>query len=91
MVTPSLFTIKRAPSGVTGLMFSKPRLELGEIEGRRRGGWTEDEMGWMASIQWTWLNELFNELEQPPGHFKGQGSLACCKTMGLQRVGHGIE
>ena len=31
-------------------------LMLGKIEGRRRRGWTEDEIGWMAlSTRWTWV------------------------------------
>jgi len=47
-------------------------------------GVTEDEMvGW-----YHWLNG--HEFEQTPGDSEGQGSLVCCKSMGLQRVRHNL-
>ena len=53
-------------------------LMLGKIEGRRRRGWTEDEMvGWHH-----WLNG--HEFAQSLGDSEGQGSLACCSPL----VGH---
>ena len=43
---------------------------------------TEDEMaGWHHRLNG-------HELEQAPEVAKGQGSLACYKSMGLQRAGH---
>ena len=51
-------------------------LMLGKVEGRRRGGTTEDEMvGW---------HHLLNacEFEQTLGDGEGQGSLACCSPCG---------
>ena len=56
-------------------------LMLGKIEGRRRRGWQEDEMG----RQHHWVNR--HEFEQALGDSEGQGSLACCSPWGC-RVGH---
>ena len=43
---------------------------------------TEDEM-----VAWHQrLDE--HEFEKAPGGGDGQGSLACCKSMGLQKAGH---
>ena len=43
---------------------------------------TEDEMvGWHQRLDG-------HEFEQAPGGGDGQGSLACCKSMVSQRVGH---
>ena len=53
-------------------------LMLGKVEGRRRRG--QQKMRWHH-----WLNG--HEFEQAPG-VDGQGGLACCGFMGLQRVGH---
>ena len=54
----------------------KKILMLGKIEGRRRRGWTEDEMA-----RWHhWLNGC--EFEQALGDGEGQGSLACCNPWG---------
>ena len=49
---------------------------MGKIEGRRRGGVTEDEMiGWHHRLNWP-------EFEQAPGDGKGQWSLTCCSPWG---------
>ena len=54
---------------------------LGNVEGRKEKGTTEDEMvGWHH-----WLNG--HEFEQAPGDGEGQGSLACCSPW-RQRVRH---
>ena len=51
-------------------------LILGKIEGRRRGGATEDEMvGWHYR-----LDE--QEFEQSLGVGNGQGTLVCCSLWG---------
>ena len=51
-------------------------LMLGKIEGKKRRGWTEDEMvGWHQ-----WLDG--HEFEQAPGISDGQGSLTCCSPWG---------
>ena len=47
---------------------------LGKIEGRRRGGVTEDEM--IGIITFIQLNEY--EFEQTLGDSEGQGGLAYC-------------
>ena len=53
-------------------------LMLGNIEGRRRRGWQEDEMtGWHHQ-----LNE--HEFEQALGVRDGQGDLVCCSPWGRQ-------
>ena len=53
-------------------------LKLGNIEGRRRRGRTEDEMvGWHH-----WLNG--HEFEQALGVGDGQGGLACCSPWGCK-------
>ena len=53
-------------------------LVTGKIEGRRRR--RQDEMvGWHHQLNG-------HESEQTPGDGEGQGSLACCKPMGSQRV-----
>ena len=55
-------------------------LMLGNIEGRRRRGTTEDEMvGWHHR-----LDE--HELEQALGVGDGQGSLACCSPWGRKEL-----
>ena len=49
---------------------------LGKIEGRRRRGRLEDEMaGWHHRLDG-------HEFEQALGDGEGQGSLACCPTLG---------
>ena len=54
----------------------KKTLMLGKIEGRRRKGITEDEMG-------GWQHQLYgHESEQALGVGDGQGSLACCSPWG---------
>ena len=56
---------------------------LGNIEGRRRGQATEDEMvGWHHRINGY-------EFEQTLRDSEGQGSLACCSPGG-RRVGHDL-
>ena len=51
-------------------------LMLGNIEGRRRRGWQEDEMtGWHHQ-----LNE--HEFKQDLGVSDGQGGLVCCNSWG---------
>ena len=43
-----------------------------------------------------WLDSIIDSIdmrlsiEQTPGDSEGQGSLACCSPMGLQRVGHNL-
>ena len=41
-----------------------------------------------------WLDGITDSVdmssEQTLGDSEGQGSLACCKSMGLQRVGHDL-
>ena len=57
-------------------------LKLVKIEGRRRRGWQRREMvGWHHRLDG-------HEFESTPGVGDGQGGLACCKSMGSQRVGH---
>ena len=52
-------------------------LMLGNIEGRRKEGETEDEMvGWHHALNG-------HEFEQAPGD-GGQGSLACCSPWGCK-------
>ena len=57
-------------------------LMLGKIEGREEEGTTEDEMvGWHRRLNghgFGWA----------PGVGDGPGGLACCKSVGLQGVGH---
>ena len=47
---------------------------------------------WVGSVQnlaWEWHHQLDEqEFEQAPGVGDGQGSLACCRPGGSQRVGH---
>ena len=51
-------------------------LMLGNTEGRRRSGETEDEMvGWYHRLNG-------HEFEQTPGDGEGQGSLECCSPWG---------
>ena len=58
--------------------------DAGKDWGQEEKGATEDEM-----VAWHhWLNG--HEFEQIPGDSEGQGSLACCNPMGLQRVGHDL-
>ena len=55
-------------------------LMLGKMEGRRRRGWSEDEMvGW---------HHRFNghEFEQTLGDSEGQGSLVCCSPWGHKEL-----
>ena len=53
---------------------------LGKIEGRRRGGVTEDEM--IGIITFIQLNEY--EFEQTLGDSGGRRSLACCSPWGCK-------
>ena len=56
--------------------------DAGKNWGQEEKGVTEDEMVW-------WHPQLNgHEFEQTPGDSEGQGSLACCSSWGLQRVGH---
>ena len=56
-------------------------LVLGNIDGRRRRGQTEEEMvGWYHWVNW-------HEFEQTPGNSEGQGSLACCSPWGCKESG----
>ena len=51
-------------------------LMLGNTEGARRNGETEDEMlGWYHRLNG-------HDFEQTPGDGEGQGSLACCSPWG---------
>ena len=51
---------------------------LGGIEGKKRRGWTEDEMaGWHHQLNG-------QESEQTPGDSEGQGSLVCCSPWGCE-------
>ena len=51
-------------------------LMLGETEGRRRRGWTEDEMvGWHHRLDG-------RGFEWTPGVGDGQGGLVCCSSWG---------
>ena len=53
-------------------------------DGRQEKGLTEDEMvGWRHQLDG-------HESEQTLGDREGQGSLECCKLMGLQRVRHDL-
>ena len=52
-------------------------LMLGKIEGRRKGGWQDEMVGWHH-----WLNG--HEFEQVPGVGDGQGSLECCSPWGCK-------
>ena len=54
---------------------------MGKTEGGRRRGWQDEMVGWHQ-----WLNG--HEFEQALWSCEEQGSLACFKFMGLQRVGH---
>ena len=55
-------------------------LMLGKIEGRRRGGTTEDEV-----VRWHhWFNG--NEFEQAPGDGEGQRNLACYSPWGHKKL-----
>ena len=54
--------------------------DAGKDWGQEEKGTTEDEMV-------TWLHRLNgHEFGQTPGNSEGQGSLACCSSMGSQRV-----
>ena len=56
--------------------------DAGEDWGQEEKGATEDEMvGWHH-----WFNG--HEIEQALGDGEGQGSLACCSPLGLQKVRH---
>ena len=57
-------------------------LMLGKFEGRRRRG--GERMRWLDGI----TNTKGREFEWTLGIGDGKGSLACCKSMGSQRVGH---
>ena len=68
------------PDEKSGLTGKDP--DAGKDWKQEEKGMTEDEMvGWHQ-----WLNG--HEFEQALWNGEGQGSLACCKFMGLQRVGH---
>ena len=57
--------------------------DAGKDWGQEKKGVTEDEMaGWHNCLNG-------HEFEQAPGDSEGQGSLACCSPMGLQR--HDLE
>ena len=57
---------------------SEKTLMLGKIEGRRRGGTTEDEMvGWHHQLNG-------HEFGSTPGAGGGQGGLACCGSWGCK-------
>ena len=57
-------------------------LMLGKIEDKKRREAAEDKIvGWHHQLNG-------HESEQAPGDGEGRRSLACCKSMGLQRVGH---
>ena len=56
-------------------------LMLGGIEGRRRRGRQDEMAGWHHRLDGY-------EFEQTLGDGEGQGNLACCKSMELQRGGH---
>ena len=55
-------------------------LMLGQVEGRRRRGTTEDEMvGWHHQFPG-------HEFEQALGDGEGQGSLGCCRPWGHKEL-----
>ena len=55
-------------------------LMLGKIEGRKRRGWTEDEMvGWHHRLNG-------HEFKQSLGVGDGQGSLVCCSPQGRKEL-----
>ena len=56
-------------------------LMLGRIEGGRRSRWQDEMVGWHHRLDGY-------EFEQTLGDGEGQGNLACCKSMELQRGGH---
>ena len=57
---------------------------LGKIEGKRRRRATEGKtVGWYHRLNG-------HEFEQTRGDSQGQGSLACCSCLGLQRVTHDL-
>ena len=67
-------------------------LMLGKVEGRRRTGW--QRMRWLDGITNS-TDMSFSSCpgggdtgRSTPGGGDGQGGLACCKSMELQRVGH---
>ena len=60
-------------------------LMLGKIEGEKRRGW--QRMRWQRMVGWHhWLKG--HEFEPTLGVGDGQGGLACCSSMGSQRVRH---
>ena len=54
-------------------------LMLRKIEDKRRRAWQDEIVGWHHQLN-------AHESEQTPGESEGQGNLACCSSMGLQRV-----
>ena len=51
--------------------------------------WSQKEKGVAEDKMVRWHHQLErHEFEQAPGVDEGQGSLVCCSSMGLQRVGH---
>ena len=67
------------PSDVKSRLTGK-QLMLGNIEGSRRRGMTEDKMvGWHYQLSG-------HEFEQTPGNSEGQGNLVCCSPWSRQEL-----